>query len=155
MENIDFVIDLKEKNKLSKGGKIFHYCFGSILLVIGVLCHVKSFGHTNNLFTFDSLIIVFGITWIVKGLMGKVYFIAPQKYFMIRDNKIHIKNPNKMVVVYPAEMIENIKISVLKIDIGIKNLVKSYDLKWITHSEFQELKDKVKLFCEYNNIKIE
>ena len=101
------------------------------------------------------LMIMFsGITWIIKGLLGKEFIIAPKRYFIIRDNKIFIKNPNKNEVVYSAESIEGIKVTASQIDIGLKDNVKSYDLKWITYSEYQELKHKLILLCDYNKIEI-
>jgi hypothetical protein len=155
MESINFIIDSRDKNKLSKGGKLFHYCFGSFMLLIGILCYYKAFGHKNELLILFSIIIVSGIIWIIKGLLGKEFFIAPKRYFIIRDNKIFIKSPYKKEIVYGADIIVNIKLESARIDIGIKNNVESFDLKWITYSEYQALKDKLTLFCDYNKVGIE
>jgi len=154
MESVNFIIDSKEKNKLSKGGKLFHYCFGSFLLIIGILCYMKAFGHKNGLLVMCFVIMFSGITWIVKGLLGKEFIIAPKRYFIIRDNKIFIKSPHKNESVYSAENIEDIKVTASQVDIGLKDNVKSYDLKWITYSEYQELKHKLTLLCDYNKIEI-
>lgn len=149
MDNINFTIDSKDKNKLSRGGKIFHYFFGSFLILIGVIGYFRAIN--GLLYTF---IIVFGIIWIVKGLIGKEFFITSKRHITIRDNKLSIKISNKAEMVYAADVVHNIKITAARMDIGIKNDVKSYDLKWLSYSEFQELKDKMTMFCNYNKIEI-
>lgn len=155
MDRINYTIDSREKNQLSKGGKIFHYCFGIFLIIAGIIGYFKAPGHQNGSFALHTILIITGITWIVKGWMGKVFFIAPKRYFTLNDKQIIIKLPNKREILYPAESIMNIKINASQIDIGLKDTIKSHGLKWITYSEYQELKDKLGLFCDVNTIRME
>lgn len=154
MDSIHFVIDSKDKNKLSKGGKLFHYCFGSFLIFIGLLCYIKAWGHKNELLIFYVIIVVSGITWIIKGLVGKQFIISSERYIKIQDEKLFLKSADKKEMVYSADSIKAIKISASQIDIGIKDNVTRYNLKWITHAEYQALKDKLTLFCAHHKIEI-
>ncbi len=155
MDSIDFVIDSNDRNKLSNGGRLFYYCFGSFLILMGILCYIKAFGNKNGLRILYPVLTISGITWTIKGFIGKQFFIVSKRYFKIQGDKLFIKSPNEKKIVYSADLIENIKLSVSRIDIFIKDYVKSYDLKWITYSEYLELKDKLTLFCNYNKIEIE
>lgn len=152
MEKKDFIISAEDKNKLSNGGKLFHYGFGLCLLLTGIICYIKALEHKNGLQFLCFVFIGAGVMWIIKGALGKAFFIMPKRYFKIGDHKIVIKSPNKKEVIYPAGVIKEIKLSAVQMDIGLEDCVKSYNVKWITYQEYQELKIKLNLFCKENQI---
>jgi hypothetical protein len=155
MESNKFSINKKTREQLSKGAIAYHFWFGIIVLIIGVLIVVrKGFPVQSDLPLFAELLIVMGIINIVQGKAGKEPF--RKRYFLSMDSvSVRIKKSYERELVISLDSISYLKILPLKLELTMKDFVKTYDFSFLTQAEFDNLKTRIIDYCVENKIEIE
>ena len=155
MNNIDFIIDSKDKSILSKGAKIFHYSFGLFLIITSLIVLIRFIkGNVFDISFYSILLILLvGILWIIRGFVGRD-FTSIRKYISLTDDSINIKKPFKKELQLSKGSIELITIKPSKLDLKTKDSILDFDLTWITYNELQQLRDRFSEFGKLNQIEI-
>ena len=155
MNNIDFIIDSKDKSILSKGAKIFHYSFGLFLIITSLIVLIRFIkGNVFDISFYSILLILLvGILWIIRGFFGRD-FMSIRKYISLTDDSINIKKPFKKELQLSKGSIELITIKPSKLDLKTKDSILDFDLTWITYNELQQLRDRFSEFGKLNQIEI-
>jgi len=155
MESNNFSIDKKNREQLSKGAITYHFWFGIIILVIGVLIVVrKGFSFQSDLPLFAELLILMGIINIVQGKVGKEPF--KKRYLLRMDSvSVRIKKSYEKELVISLSSISYLKILPLKLELTMKDYVKTFDFSFLTQTEFDSFKARIIDYCEKNKIEVE
>lgn len=153
MNKPNFIIDSKDKNILSKGAKIFHYVFG-LFFIITSLISIYRFDKENTSGILLYLILLVGILWIVRGLVGR-NFIYMRRYISLTEECVNIKKPFKKEIQLSKDSIKRIALKPSKLDLKTKDYSVDFDLSWITYIELQQLRERFTEFCNLNKIEIE
>jgi len=155
MNNIDFIIDSKDKGNLSKGAKIFHYSFGLFLILTSLIVLIRFIkGNVFDISFYSILLILLvGILWIIRGFAGRD-FMSIRKYISLTDDSINIKNPFKKELQLSKGSIELITIKPSKLELKTKDSMLDFDLTWTTYNELQQLRDRFFEFGKLNKIEI-
>jgi hypothetical protein len=149
MEILNYSIDSKKRNPLSKGSRIQNCLTGALFLYIGI----RHFDF-ESLSIFTTIIILFGIYSIIYGLIGKELLMI--HYYLIMDSsQIKFKRSFNKEVVIKLNSITYLKFIPSGFEITCTDYVKTYDLSWLKVDEFEMLKSKLQIYCKLNNIMIE
>jgi len=149
IETLNFSIDSKKRNPLSKGSRIQNCLAGVLFLYIGI----QHFAN-ESLSMFTIIIILSGIYSIIYGLIGKELLMI--HYYLIMDSSlIKFKRSFNREVVIKLNSITYLKLIPSGFEITFSDYVKIYDLSWLTIDEFEMLKSKLQSYCTLNNIMIE
>ena len=155
MESNNFLIDKKTREELSKGVRTYRISVGIIVLVIGLVIVVrKGFSLQSDLPLFAQLLILMGIINIVQGNIGKEPF--RKRYILNMDSvSIRIKKSYEKEIVISLGSISHLKILPLKLELTMKDYVKTYDFSFLTKEEFENFKTRIIDYCEKNKIDVE
>lgn len=155
MNKPNFIIDSKDKSVLSKGAKIFHYAFGLFLIIVSIILLSRFIKANAYDFSFYSnlLILLVGIVWIVRGLVGRD-FISIRKFISLTDDSINLKKPYKNELQISKKSIRLITIKPSKLTLKTKNNTIDFDLTWITNIDLQQLRVILDEFGKLNKIEI-
>ena len=155
MNNIDFIIDSKDKSILSKGAKTFHYAFGLFLIITSLIVLIRFIkGNVFDISFYSVLLILLvGILWIIRGFVGRD-FMSIRKYISLTDDSVNIKKPFKKELQLSKGSIELISIKPSKLDLKTKDSMLDFDLTWINYNELQQLRDRFSEFSKLNKIEI-
>ncbi len=156
MENLNFIIDSKDKIHLSKGTRIFYNLFGLFLLISSFIVLIKYIKTNDFNISFYSNLIIFlcGIIWIIAGSIGKD-FLKTRKYILLTNDSVKFKKPFKVGLLLSKDSIQSIIINPNMIKLKTKDCTYDFNLEWIGYIELQQLKQKLTLFCNLNNIEFQ
>lgn len=155
MENIDFMIDSKDKSNLSKGYRMFHYGFGLFLIVINGII-ISRFIKANSFdlsFYLCLVMLLTGILWIIRGLIGRD-FMRARKYISLTKDSIHLKKAFKDDIRLSSNSIDLISIKPTKLNVKTKDDSVDFDLTWLNFNELQQLRTQFVAFGNLNKVEI-
>jgi len=155
MESYIFSIDKKTREQLSKGETIYRILVGIIVLVIGVLIVVrKGFSFQSDPSVLAEMLILMGIINIIQGKVGKELFKT--RYQLKMDTvSVRIKKSFKTALVISLSSISYVKILPLKLEVTMKDYVKTFDFSFLTQAEFDNFKTRIIDYCLKNKIEVE
>lgn len=148
MNNLFF--DTNHKVILSKEAKFFAYCTGVILIAVGFFGLYKvGFNSPQN--PLQIVLLLAGLLWIVKGVLGKEFF-AIYRYIKMDSETLVIKNKSNRPDLFKLSEIEEIKLRGTNLILCIQDYVKEYSLSWLSYEQVQELKSRLEMKKSENKI---
>ncbi|MHC1703260.1 MAG: hypothetical protein AB9846_05070 [Tenuifilaceae bacterium] len=155
MENIDFGIDKKIRETLSKGTRIYRIIYGSIIFIIGfILIYKTGFSILQPSSFLAEALILTGIISIVYGIIGIELF--KQRYRLKMDSEsLRFKKSFDSEITIKLNKITHLKVLPMQLEISYDDYIKTYDFSWLTHEEFEKIKASLSNYCMKNKIDVE
>lgn len=155
MANINFVIEKKTREILSKGTRIYRIVYGGILLIIGFLMIISTdFSILSAKSVLYETMILVGIISIIYGSFGIELFKV--RYRLIMDDQyIKMKKSFEQEIRIDLNSITHLKTLALGLEITYNDYIKTYDFSWLTPDEFEKFKEKISDYCLKKKIEIE
>ncbi len=155
MESYIFSIDKKTREQLSKGETLYRISVGIIVLVIGVVIVVRNgFSFQSDPSILAKMLILMGIINIIQGKVGKELFKKRYRLKMDTDS-IRIKKSFETELVISLSSISYVKVLPLKLELTMKDYVKTFDFSFLTQAEFDNFKTRMIDYCLKNKIEVE
>lgn len=137
----ELVLDTRHKVVLSKEAKIFAFVTGGILISIGFIGLYK-LGFNSPQMPLQITLLITGILWIVKGVIGKEFF-KTYRYIKIDSENIIIKHKPKGTAMFNLEDVHDIRLNGTNVNLVLKDYEKEYSLTWLNYSQIQKLKERI------------
>jgi hypothetical protein len=155
MEQNDFTIDKRVRERIGTGRKIYNLIFGLLVLAIG-LSYILEHGFTIQDFSaiLHEVYILLGIIVIIVGLTGREPFRTRYRLKMDNDT-IRIKKTFEGELKINLKKIKRLKAFTPRLEITYNDFVKTYDFSWLTAAEFADFHAKLADYCLKNSIEIE
>ena len=155
MKSYIFSIDKKTRQQLSKAERIFRIGAGVIVLVIGAVIIIRNgFSFHSDPSLLAEMLILMGISNIIQGKVGKEFF--RKRYRLKMDTaSVRIKKSFEKELVIALSPISYVKILPLKLELTMKDYVKTFDFSFLTTLEFDTFKTVLTDYCLKHKIQIE
>jgi hypothetical protein len=155
MEQNDFLIDKRIRERFGKGRKIYNFILGALLLIIGLIYILKhGFSIQDAKAILKEAYILMGILLILVSLDGREPFRTRYRLKMDNDT-IRIKKTFESELRINLKKITYLKFLPSRLEITYNDFVKSYNFYWLTTEEFKDFQAKLSDYCLKNKIETE
>jgi hypothetical protein len=155
MEQNDFLVDKRVRERIGTGRKIYNLIFGLLVLTIGLSYFLK---HGFSIQNFSAILheayILLGIIVIAVGISGREPFRTRYR-LRINNDTIRIKKTFEGELRINLKKIKRLKAFAPRIEITYNDFVKTYDFSWLTAAEFADFHARLADYCLKNSIEIE
>ena len=155
MEQNDFLVDKRLRERIGKGKKIYNWIFGLFAVTIGLMnISEHGFSMQNTKVILNLIYIFLGISVIILSIIGRELFWT--RYRLKMDNDaIKIKKSFESELIINLKKITHLKSFPPRLKITNNDFEKTYDFSWMTTEEFEDFHAKILDYCLKNKIETE
>lgn len=143
MQQNDFIVDKRIRERLGTGRKIYNLVFGAFVFTIGLTYILKhKFSIQDGKAILNEIYVLMGLLLIIVGIVGREPFRTRYR-LRIDDDTIRIKKSFERELRIDLKKITQIKSLPPRLEITYNDFVKTYDFFWMTDDEFKAFHAKI------------
>ncbi len=155
MEQRDFLVDKRIRERIGTGRRIYNMIFGLFAITIGLSYILKhGFSIQDSKAILHEAYVLTGILVIIVGIAGKEPFRTRYK-LKLENETIRIKKSFERELKINMKKITRLKTFPQRFEITHNDFVKTYDFSWLTAEEFDDFYAKISDYCLKNRIETE
>jgi hypothetical protein len=154
MEEFNFSINTKSREKLSKATRVYRIIYGAMIFILGIILVVRTgFSSELELSFLGEAMIVLGILSIIYGLVGNKVFMQTIQ-IDLNDGIFRVKKSFEREITIGLNRVSYMKILPFKLEFSFVDYTKTYDFSYLTKDELESVSIKLSEYCSNHKIEI-